>query len=382
MLWLDTTKRGSWDRAKKGTRNHQVWDSAKHWNVKTQINGLWRRPGMPEIDEDTQIRQECELSLSRTPASRSCQLEVLDRYLTQRRVPVTDPEPAQEGLIRTQNQTMISFSRRTRLFVICSNVMNEEYWDLHDLFALCQRKRRRICVFNLMRILHHTQTMQTILWSVKRAKKCILMLFQGRIPGTIIIGLTAAPKFLGHIWIFTTRSICLHQVALRQSSMTDWVLQSAFYPRHTTACALSPAPRELLLNNCHLPGCPCRHCQDPITESTIMTWSPDKGVVDQDLADNCHGGHAYSILHAYPTSAYWTIEYTAAARAGRRSLPTKHQCRFLLRSDTPQTITDCNPHLKHTALNHMAPAFTILNHTAPYGTIWQTRLRVGVGKGI
>jgi hypothetical protein len=42
----------------------------------------------------------------------------------------------------------------------------------------------------------------------------------------------------------------------------------------------------------------------------------------------------------------------------------------------------CNPHLKHTALNHMAPAFTIWNHTAPYGTIWQTRLRVGVGKGI
>jgi hypothetical protein len=52
---------------------------------------------MPEIDEDTRIRQECELSLSKTPASRSCQLEVLDRYLPQRLLAVNHPEPAQKG---------------------------------------------------------------------------------------------------------------------------------------------------------------------------------------------------------------------------------------------------------------------------------------------
>jgi hypothetical protein len=44
----------------------------------------------------------------------------------------------------------------------------------------------------------------------------------------------------------------------------------------------------------------------------------------------------------------------------------------VLRSGTPHTIRDRNPHLKPTALNR----------TVPYGTIWPKRDRMGVGKGI
>jgi hypothetical protein len=43
--------------------------------------------------------------------------------------------------------------------------------------------------------------------------------------------------------------------------------------------------------------------------------------------------------------------------------------RCVLQSDTPQTIRDCNPRLKHTGFHHMAPTFTIWNHMAPCGTI-------------
>jgi hypothetical protein len=258
MLWLDTTKRGSCDRAKEGygTRNHQVWDSAKHWNVKTQINGLWRRPGTPEIDEDTQIRQECELSLSKTPASRSCQLEVLDRYLTQRLVPVTDPEPAQEGF-------------------------NSDSEPDNDLFQQANTPFRHLFKCNEWRILRSARPFRTL---SKEKKNDLCLQFDanpapyadnadhtlerktGQKMHSHVISWTHSCK--NHNWAHSCAkvsgsymplhdtSICLHQVALRQESMTDWVLQSAFYPRHTTACAVSSAPRELLLNNCHPPGRP------------------------------------------------------------------------------------------------------------------------------
>jgi len=78
----------------------------------------------------------------------------------------------------------------------------------------------------------------------------------------------------------------------------------------------------------------------------------------------------------------------------RGRLPTWHnvvQVRLLLRSDTPRTTMDCNPHhiskygthFRHmapygTALtiqNHMEPYGTIWHRVPPYGTIWQTRYR-------
>jgi hypothetical protein len=45
-------------------------------------------------------------------------------------------------------------------------------------------------------------------------------------------------------------------------------------------------------------------------------------------------------------------------------------CSVLLQSDTPQTISHCNPHLKHTALTHTPPALTIQHQLSPYGTTW------------
>ena len=56
----------------------------------------------------------------------------------------------------------------------------------------------------------------------------------------------------------------------------------------------------------------------------------------------------------------------------------------LLRSDTPQTIRDCNPHLKQTALNHMAPYSTIWYHmanTAQDGC-WKRHIRMHISDSL
>jgi hypothetical protein len=179
-------------------------------------------------------------------------------------------EPAQKGFNSDSEPDNDVFQQANTSLFKCN-----EWRTLRPARPVCQRKRRTISVINLMLILHHTQTMQTILWSVKGAEKCILMLFYGHIPGRIMIGLTAAPKFLCHTWLFTTPSICLHLVALRQIPMTPWVLQSAFYPRYTTACDLSSALRVLLLNKCRTPGCPTQtlpRSHNGVNYHGIVSW--------------------------------------------------------------------------------------------------------------